>query len=393
MLASGALAVVALVAVAALALTGGPAQVARAASGAQSVGSTGGAGAPSDPVRVAVPYTGEVDVPLGDGWSVADCGRVNVPTGVTMACSSDALSLTSQGWRRDFGTVTMTVPLRSASFDLDVTYLVSLAPPTAPSLDGQTYDWPFVAGTTASIPWSDLGVRCDGCAAGPRMTVVSTKPAGFVATVTSTGLLVRGPEERPGTATVRLRATDDQGHSGAATVKAVFVTPGRSGVATDDVVRRLGADGSLTIDLHDLVDTTAGAAVVDGCGSPVTGTVTCTDDGTATYRPDDAGTMTAADQFSFHVRTASGDQATGTVTVLPRDGTRTAATAVGTVPTDDDRGVRYPATGLQADAGGRTADSVVRTLSSEDDDAAVGASTGLLTPLTAPLDRITNGTR
>ncbi|MFZ6991717.1 Ig-like domain-containing protein [Curtobacterium sp. RRHDQ66] len=396
------LASVALAAVGVVALTGGPAPAARAANGTQTVGTArvgtatvatadAGAASASDPVRVAVPYTGKADVALGDGWTVADCGRVNVPTGVAMACSGDSLSLTSKGYRTDFGTVLMTVPLRSASFDLDVTYLVSLAPPTAPTLDGQTYDYPFAAGTTASIPWSDLGVRCDGCAAGPRMTVVSTKPAGFVATVTSTGLLVRGPEDRTGTATVRLRATDDQGHSGTAKVKAVFVAQGKSGIAADDVVGRLGADGSVTIDLHDLADSTKGTVTIDGCGTPVAGTVTCADDGTATYRPD--GTMRAADQFSFHVRTASGDQATGTVTVLPREGTRTDATASGTVATDDDRGVRYPATGLQADTGAATAHSVVRTLPSEDDTAAGGGSTGLLTPLTAPLDRITNGNR
>lgn len=417
------LASVALAAVGLVALTGGPAPAAQAANGPQrldtarvdtaqvdtaqvdtaaadstgSTGSTDGAAAASDPVRVAVPYTGKADVALGDGWTVADCGRVNVPTGVAMACSGDSLSLTSKGYRTDFGTVLMTVPLRSASFDLDVTYLVSLAPPTPPTLDGQTYDYPFAAGTTASIPWSDLGVRCDGCAAGPRMTVVSTKPAGFVATVTSTGLLVRGPGDRTGTATVRLRATDDQGHSGTAKVKAVFVDQGESGIAADDVVRRLGADGSVTIDLHDLADAQQGTVTIDGCGTPVAGTVTCADDGTATYRPDGTarpdGTMRAADQFSFHVRTASGDQATGTVTVLPREGTRTAATASGTVATDDDRGVRYPATGLQADTGATTAHSVVRTLPSEDDTAAGGGSTGLLTPLTAPLDRITNGNR
>jgi hypothetical protein len=366
--------------------------VALPAGAASAAGAADAADAASDPVRVAVPYTGKAEVALGDGWSVADCGRVNVPTGVAMACSGDSLALTSKGYRTDFGTVLMTVPLHSAALDLDVTYLVSLAPPTAPSLAGQTYDYPVTAGTTASIPWSDLDVRCDGCAAGPRMRVLTAKPAGVVATVTSTGLLVRAPADWTGTATVELRATDDEGHSGTATVKTVFVPAGKTGATADAVVRRLGADGTLTLDLHDLARATSGTVVVDGCGTPVAGTVTCADDGTATYRP--SGTMTRADQFSFHVRTASGDQATGSVTVLPRTGARTAATAPGTLATDGATGVRYPATGLQTGVGGRSAHSVVQALPSEDDDAAGGDdTTGLLTPLTAPLDRITNGSR
>ncbi len=385
------LASVALAAVGVLALTGGPAPVAWAADAPRAAGSADPAATGADPVRVSVPYRGKVDVALGDGWSVADCGRVNVPTGVSMACSGDSLSLTSDGYRTDFGTVLMTVPLHSAAFDLDVTYLVSMAPPVAPSLDGQTYDWPFAAGSTASVPWSDLDVRCDGCAAGPRMRVITAGPSGVVASVTATGLLVRAPADWTGTAKVRVRATDDQGRAGSATVRVVFVAAGASGLTADDVVRRLGTDGTVTLDLHDLVHSGKGAVTVDGCGDPVAGTVTCADDGTAAYRP--TGTMTAADQFSFHVRTAAGDQATGTVTVLPEEAARTAATAAGTVASDDDRGARYPATGLQAGTGTTTARSVVRTLPSEDDTAAGGRSTGLLTPLTAPLDRITKGNR
>ncbi|WP_144711515.1 Ig-like domain-containing protein [Curtobacterium pusillum] len=377
------------------ALPGGAASPAVAAT-ADETASSGAAAGPgtegtgSDPVRIAVPYTGQAELGIGDGWAVSDCGRVNVPTGVAMQCSADSVTLTSKGYRTDFGTVPMTVPMHSGSVDLDVTYLVSLAAPVAPALEKQTYDYPFEAGTTASIPYADLHVRCDGCAAGPRVRVVSAKPAGVVATVTPTGLLVRGPADWTGTASVRLRATDDQGGSGSATVRAVFVAPGPSGLQASDVVRRLGSDGTLRVDLRTLASARKGTVVVSGCGDAVSGTVSCDDDGTATFRP--SGTMTRADQFAFHVRTAAGDQATGTVTVLPRTGARTAATALGTVPTDDATGVRYPAPGLQTADGTRSARSVVATLPSEDD-AAGDDATGLLTPLTEPLDRITESSR
>lgn len=387
------------------ALPGGTAAPAVAASAGQAAGSdtaggqaaSGAAGgqaqAGSDPVRIAVPYVGKAEVSLGDGWAIADCGRVNVPTGVGAACTSDSLSLTSKGYRPDFGTVTMTVPERNGSLDLDVTYLVSLAPPTPPTLAAQTYDFPFEEGTTASIPYSDLGVRCDGCAAGPRVQVLSAKPTGVVATVSATGLLVRAPASWTGTASVRLRVTDDQGQRGSATVRAVFVAAGTSDLLAQDTVRRLGEDGTLRIDLAALATARHGRVLFSGCGSAVSGTVVCTDEGVATYRPD--GGMTRADQFAFHVRTAGGDQATGSVTVLPRSGTRTAATAAGTVAPDDTTdvlGVRYPATGLQTGLGTRSARSVIATLPSEDDAAATDRA-GLLTPLLPALDRITEGSR
>ncbi len=377
----------------------GPVQRATAQGGsAQSGSAQGGSG--SDPVRIAVPYTGDAEVPLGDGWSVADCGRVNVPTGIAATCSTDSLSLTSKGYRPDFGTVTMTVPERNGSLALDVTHLVSLEPPTPPTLVEQTYDHPFEQGTTATVPYSDLGIRCDGCAAGPRMQVVSAKPAGVVATVTSTGLVVRPPAAWTGTAAVRLRATDDQGGAGSATVRLVFVEAGSSDLDAQDTVRRLGRDGTLRIDLAELATARTGRVRFSDCGSAVAGTVVCTDAGVATYRP--SGTMSRADQFSFHVRTDSGDQATGTVTILPRTGSRTAATATGTLPPgqggrSDERettatGVRYPATGLQTGLGTRSARSVVAPLPAEDD-SADRAQSGLLTPLLTDLDRITEGSR
>lgn len=375
------------------ALPGGTAAPAVAASVRQAAGSgtttgqTGGSGAGgqtgSDPVRIAVPYVGTAEVPLGDGWAIVDCGRVNVPTGVGATCTSDSLTLTSKGYRPDFGTVAMTVPERNGSLDLDVTHLVSLAPPTPPTVAEQTYDYPFEEGTTASVPYSDLGVRCDGCAAGPRTRVVSAKPAGVVATVTSTGLVVRPPASWTGTTSVRLRVTDDQGQRSSATVRVVFVAAGTSDPLAQDTVRRLGRDGVLRIDLADLATAREGRVRFSDCGSAVAGTVVCTDAGVATYRP--SGSMTRADQFSFHVRTDSGDQATGTVTVLPRSGSRTAATATET-------GVRYPATGLQTGLGTPSAHSVVATLPSEDDAAATDRA-GLLTSLLPALDRITEGSR
>ncbi|MFJ4295842.1 Ig-like domain-containing protein [Curtobacterium sp. NPDC089689] len=394
---AGSVVLVALALVLPQTLPGGTSSPAVAASARQAAGpdqdSGSGQGA-DDPVRIAVPYVGKAEVSLGDGWSVSDCGRVNVPTGLTAACSSDSLSLTSKGFRADFGTVTMTVPERNGAIDLDVTYLVSLEPPTAPTLAKQTYDHPFEQGTTATVPYSDLGIRCDGCAAGPAMQVVSAEPAGVVATVTSTGLVVRPPAEWTGTASVRLRATDDQGGSGSATVRLVFVEAGRSDLAAQDTVRRLGADGTLRIDLSSLASARKGRVLFSDCGSAVTGTVVCSDRGVATYRP--SGTMTRADQFSFHVRTASGDQATGSVTVLPRSGSRTAATATGTLaPAEGETtatGARYPATGLQTGLGTRSTRSVVATLPSEDD-AADRGQTGLLTPLLTDLDRITEGSR
>ncbi len=365
------------------------------AGGQAASGAAGGqAQAGSDPVRIAVPYVGKAEVSLGDGWAIVDCGRVNVPTGVGAACTSDSLSLTSKGYRPDFGTVTMTVPERNGSLDLDVTYLVSLAPPTPPTVAEQTYDYPFEEGTTASVPYSDLGVRCDGCAAGPRTRVVSAEPAGVVATVTSTGLVVRPPASWTGTASVRLRVTDDQGQRSSATVRVVFVAAGTSDLLAQDTVRRLGRDGVLRIDLADLATAREGRVRFSDCGSAVAGTVVCTDAGVATYRP--SGSMTRADQFSFHVRTDSGDQATGTVTVLPRSGSRTAATATGTLAPEEgeatETGVRYPATGLQTALGTPSAHSVVATLPSEDDAAATDRA-GLLTSLLPALDRITEGSR
>ncbi len=151
-------------------------------------------------------------------------------------------------------------------------------------------------------------------------------------------------------------------------VRRARVCAGARALIAQSVFVARGADGSATVDLAALAFASGDDDVhLAGCGAAIHGSVICAADGTALYAS--SGDV-AVDQFSFHVVSADGEQATGSVTVvgeasdLPQTGP-----APGRAPADDD-GVSTP---------------IVPRLPEENEQTSRG---GVFAPLIGTLDRV-----
>jgi hypothetical protein len=352
--------------------------------------------APAEPTLVRVPFGGEAEVSIAEPWTVVDCDGAVVPVGVRVACEPGQLTFVADGYDPDYGTATLPLELVAPSgLTRTVTYRIEQAPPVVPSAEPLTYAHPFVTGTGVRVPWSDLELHCDRCDEGPAVEVTSVSPSGSaVAHASATHLVVQGRPGFVGESTVTYTLTDDRGQtSDPATVAVAFTAPATGAAADEhlvalDVVQRVGPSGTAAVDLSALVITDADETpVLVGCGSAVRGTVSCVGD-RASYAPapapvDDPETVrdeaagagqsggaagSVLDQFSFHVATASGQQATGSITLVRAD-------APDALP---DGPVRLRP--------GTVSDTVVPARLS--DETAAEASPGLFAPFSTLLDRL-----
>ncbi|TDT63838.1 hypothetical protein [Frigoribacterium sp. PhB116] len=395
--------------------TAGSALAAAPGSSAASPGSTaapGEAEVPADPGLVSIPFGDEAEVPMAEGWSVADCTAVVPPAGVELGCEPNRLTLSVDEYDPDAGTAVMPVELRTGPTRVTVSYRVEQAPPTPPAAPELVYDHPFDSGAVALVPLSDLLVRCDGCeGVGARLQVRDVSPEGAaVARATPSHLAVQSAPGFVGDAVVSYRLRDAQDQwSETTSLTVAFTAPpaGATGAGTSvagatgagplqalAVTVPLAEQGDTVVDLGALTfaGPTGGGDAADaphllGCGAPAAGTVRCSGDEAVWTPPastdDDPTTdddpAPDVDQFAFHVATPDGRQATGSVTLVRAGSDAAEALPVGLarvapVPDrgDDDAAVRTLVPALPADDG---------------DDGAPDAPV-LLAPLVSILDRL-----
>jgi hypothetical protein len=356
--------------------------------------------APADPGLVTIPFGDEAEVTMADGWSVADCATVVPPEGTQLVCEPTRLTLTADEYDADAGTVVMPVELRSGAARMTVSYRVEQAPPTPPAADELVYDHPFDSGAAALVPLADLLVRCDGCEdAGARLQVRGVSPEGAaVARATPSHLAVQSAPRFVGDAVVSYRLRDAEGQWSDTTSLTVAFTAPPAGAGDAPPLQALAVtvplaeQGDTVVDLGALTSGGSTADAADapallGCGLPAVGTVRCS--GTeAVYTPPvgtDDEPAPDVDQFSFHVATPDGRQATGSVTVVRPDTEAADALPVGLARLGSD-----PGAADDSDGAGDTAPAVRGLVPAlpADDDADDPDAPVLFAPLVSILDRL-----
>jgi hypothetical protein len=311
-----------------------PAASGESAPGDSAPGEPGATEPPADPGLVSIPFGDEAEVTTADGWSVADCAAVVPPPGTQLTCEPTRLALTADEYDPDAGTVVMPVELRSGAARMTVSYRVEQAPPVPPAADELVYDHPFDSGAAALVPLSDLLVRCDGCeGVGARLQVRGVSPDGAaVARATPSHLAVQSAPGFVGDAVVSYRLRDAEDQWSETTSLTVAFTAPPAGTTGAEPLRALAVtvplveQGDTVVDLGDLTFAGQGVDAADapallGCGTPAAGTVRCSGDEAVYTPPADTDDAPApdVDQFSFHVATPDGRQATGSVTVVRAD--------------------------------------------------------------------------
>ena len=324
-----------------------------------------------NPVEVAIPYQAEFEATMVGGWSVANCAALSAPAPeIGFACAADKMTFTAEEYDPKFEEIVFPVQLRNGGQRLVVNYRVSMAPPVAPVVPELVYPYPFPSGSRILLPLSDLNLACEGCALdGPKLQVLKLLPADAAeAWATRTHIEIATKPGYTGSIALAVRATDPfKQKSEVVPVTVNVYAAGESTLTALHVV--VHSDELIDpIDLADLVTDSAGEPVTFlDCGLAVIGTVICDRDGLATYTP--AAESTGADQFSFHVLSAAGEQATGSVTLIPGD--------------DE---ADWPEGILPSEAAGKKATIIPVRPVVEDDDA---VAAGIFAPLKTVLDRVT----
>lgn len=339
-----------------------------AAAYAEGDGGTEASATASGPTAIVVPYLGTATIKPGDGWQITDCAGPSAATALVVACDATQIALSAPSYDpAAAAAVIVPVPLTNGRTSILVGYSVSLGPPEAPTVAEAEYGFPVAAGSTVMLPFSDLGIACPVCTNGGAFDVVDVSPtsAGTAAS-NGTHLVFRPAAQFSGDAEIRVRYADDFGTwSADATITVPVYTPRAVLVATSVAIGF--GDGPQSIDLAPLAHR-FGEGDHDvrliGCGSAVHGTVVCAPDGTATYAPSGA----TADQFSYHVVSADGEQATGSVTL------------VADAPLEP---TLVPASAVTADDG--VPSKIVPRVPVEND--GTGGREGVFGPLIATLDR------
>ena len=276
---------------------------------------TAAPGSASGPTAISVPYLGTAAIEPGEGWSITDCAGPSAATALVVACEPTKITMSSTSYDPDAGVVIVPVPLSNGRTSMTVDYSVSLAPPEPPTVAESAYGFPVAAGSTVMLPFSDLGIACAVCANGGAFDVVDVRPASAgTAASNGTHLVFRPSERFAGDAEIVVRYADDFGTwSSDATITVPVYAPRSRLVATSVFVAL--SDAPQSIDLLPLAFRFGGGDAeisLVGCGSAVHGTVVCAPDGSAVYAPG----IASADQFSYHVVSADGEHATGSVTLV-----------------------------------------------------------------------------
>lgn len=326
-----------------------------------------GPAAPAGPAHVAVPYLGEAQVKPAEGWRITDCAPVLASGKVVTSCDAEQFTVAKPEYDPDFGTAVVSVPASNGRTSAVFDYFVELDPPASPTLAVGRYAYPVAAGATTLLPQSDLGIECEACAGGGSLEVVAVSPADAgSAGANGTHLVFRPSAGASGPVEIVLRFADRYGNASAdATIVVPVYRPGESGLVATSVYAPLES-APTSLELLPLAFSADGEPVrLIGCGRAVHGTVVCSPDGTAEFAPRGDG----VDQFSYHVVSASGEQATGSVTFVPE-------------------GAELPTSGAvaaSAVAGEPVASAVVPRAPSED---ASSGRSGSFVDLIATLDRV-----
>ncbi len=290
-----------------------------------------------DPTNVPIPYEGTANVSPSQGWTFSDCGAVSAASDLVLSCEPSGITFGAETYDPEIDPVVVTAEMTNGRTTMTIDYRVSLEPPEPPATTDLTYAGPASAGTPVLIPFSDLGISCTLCSDGAGIDAASLSPADageFWATPTH---LVFSPRpDFTGKAELTYRAGDSAGGWSQGAVVTVDVSPQAAQPVTAlHVFATLGAEQTV-LTLSDMVS--AGSDVTfTSCGPPMHGVVTCSEEGEATYTPSGDAQV---DQFSFHVVSESGAQATGSVTVVPED---SALPQKGLVPLSDG-GTPFPLT-------------------------------------------------
>ncbi|MGW9630842.1 Ig-like domain-containing protein [Agromyces sp. NPDC055520] len=303
---------------------------------------------------VAVPYLGSTSIEPAPGWQISDCAVPSAATPLVTACEPTKLTLTATTFDPEAPAIVVPVPQSNGETSLVFDYSVTLAPPETPTVNAVRLGFPVAAGSTVMLPIGDLGIECAVCTTGGSIDVIGVEPrSAGTAAATGTHVVFRPSAAFSGDAGITVRFADDFGAWSAESVVEVPVyRPATPLIATSVYLANDGAEQA--IDLGGLV---FGADADDlhfiGCGAAVHGTVVCRPDGTASYVPAAA----SVDQFSYHVASATGEQATGSVTIVGADAELPGA---GLVPAsaarDGDDGVAskiVPRVPVETDATGR----------------------------------------
>jgi hypothetical protein len=325
-------------------------------------------GPPANPAQVAIPYHGVYEAAMATGWTVESCDSLTAPDDIIFTCEPETMTFSAEEYDPDFEPVPFPVAIVNGSQRLVVTYIVSHALPVAPAVaEGIAYPYPFAAGSRVLLPYSDLGLTCEGCDThGPQIEVLGVEPAtAGTARATPTHLEIMPNTGFVGTLAVGLTLTDPFGQQ--STAGSVLVSFYGRGDATLTALHVVVPADEPVIDLTALVidsDDDADLHLL-GCGVALYGTVTCAN-GVATYTP--AAEWPGIDQFSFHVLSGTGEQATGSITIVDAEHAR--ELALGLVVSSD------------ADAEG----TIVPSTPVAEDEAVAG---GFFAPLQSLLDRVT----
>lgn len=263
---------------------------------------------------VAVPYLGSTTIEPGSGWQISDCEVPRAASTLVTECDGTKITLTATAYDPEAAATVVPVPQSNGATSVVFHYTVTLAPPERPTVAGGPIGFPVAAGSTVMLPLSDLGIECPVCTEGGALDVVAVEPrSAGTAAATGTHLVFRPSPAFSGSAGIVVRFADDYGAwSPDATIDVPVYRPVAPLVATS-VFAPIEGTEQQAVDLRPLVfGTDAGELHFLGCGAAVHGTVVCASDGTAIYIPSGA----SVDQFSYHVASSNGEQATGSVTIV-----------------------------------------------------------------------------
>jgi len=321
---------------------------------------------PAGPTDIEIPYLGTATIEPAAPWRIAECDGPRAASPLVTACEGQRIDLAAPAYDPDAGVTVVPVQLTNDAVSMTVQYRVRLSPPDAPAVRPSEAARPVASGSLLRVPISDLGLDCVVCTSGGTLDAIGVEPAAAGSVwATPTHLVFRAAAEYTGAAEVRFRYADDFGSSSAVgTIAASVYRAGAAPLIALDVFVPLGDDGSATVDIATLVTSIAGDDVVlVGCGAAMHGRVTCGME--AQY----LGSAGIVDQFGFQVA-AGGEQASGSVTLVPQGSGLPDAGPVPAAPSG--------------------ADEPVPTLFTppppvEHDDA---ASDGIFSPLVSTLDRV-----
>ncbi|WP_350349133.1 hypothetical protein ABIQ69_04125 [Agromyces sp. G08B096] len=262
---------------------------------------------------VEVPYLESVKIEPAPPWRIADCAVPLAAGPLVTSCDETGLTLAAPDYDPEAGIIVVPVPLTDGSVSMTVSYRAHLAPPPAPALAPAATARPVAAGSLLRVPLSELGLTCTRCGEGIRVRAGAIDPSrAGSAWATPTHLVFRAASDFTGPAELSIRVVDEFGSSTEATIPIGVYRAGPDPLIALDVFAPIGADGTAEIDLGQLASSLGDADVAFvGCGRAIHGSVSCDPDGRAHY----AGGG-AVDQFGFLV-TADGEQAAGSITLVP----------------------------------------------------------------------------